>query len=404
VTDLTTARVTGRDEPDPVPDVPDRPEPPPRDPPSAAGGVALTRLLSLARLTPPQALEIGAGLLAEAASCGATDTVGTEDGRLVVGQVVVGADGRVVLGRPADGGRDGGPSTGRAVEAVLADVAAAARPRPRARGPAPAPAADPLLALLDRAVADLPVAGVPAVARVLAEATAAIDRGAVRAELAALVRAAGGTAGAAGGAGAAGSPSGVAVAGRAVAGRAGDGAGRTPVRRIGAWLLSVVVLAGVVALEVVLLRDDIAKDIGLLLDAGRSGSAASTAAEPDGLPVVPPAPAANGAVTGVDLRALAACTPDAPCGLRLQVEVAPGAEAQVVTWSYRVVDRCTGATQTAPGGTVTVPVGGTRAAAVGTLQLPAAPAVAVLAVTDLPAAAASQPVLVGSCRPDPAAQ
>jgi hypothetical protein len=119
---------------------------------------------------------------------------------------------------------------------------------------------------------------------------------------------------------------------------------------------------------------------------------------------VPPAPAANGAVTGVDLRALGACAPDTPCSLRLLVELEPGAEPQVVTWSYRVVDRCTGATETAPGGTVTVPVGGTRAAVVGTLPLPSSPAVAVVAVTDVPAAAASPPVLVGSCRPDPGAQ
>ena len=72
----------------------------------------------------------------------------------------------------------------------------------------------------------------------------------------------------------------------------------------------------------------------------------------------------------------------------------------VVTWSYRVVDRCTGATDMAPGGTVTVPAGVDRAAAVGTVALPAGQAVAVLAVTDLPAAAASPPVPAGSCTTD----
>ena len=46
--------------------------------------------------------------------------------------------------------------------------------------------------------------------------------------------------------------------------------------RVWAWLLSVAVLVAVVALEVVLLRDDIAADVHLLLEAGRSGSTAST--------------------------------------------------------------------------------------------------------------------------------
>jgi hypothetical protein len=159
------------------------------------------------------------------------------------------------------------------------------------------------------------------------------------------------------------------------------------------------VLAAVVVLEVAVLRDDIATDIRLLLDAGRSGSEPSAALEPDGLPVAAPAPAAAGSVTAVDLRPLAPCAPGAPCTLRLLVRLVPEADPQVVTWSYRIVDRCTGTTETAPGGTVTVPSQGDRAAAVGTVALPASPAVAVVAVTDLPAAAASTPVSVGSCPP-----
>ncbi|MGY1823216.1 hypothetical protein [Geodermatophilus sp. SYSU D00079] len=393
MTDLTTARAPGSDGPDLVPDVPDRPEPRPGTPPLDAAGVPLPRLTSLARLTPAQALEVGAQVLAEAARGEGT---AAGDGRVPVERLVVGADGRVTLTPPVHGSPDGRPGT--PVAAVLADVAAGARVRPRRADPA----AERLLAPLDRAASDLAVEGVAEVARTLAEAAVALDRAAVRSELGALVRAAGGAVAPGRGPGAAGRPVDRPAAGPVA--RAGAGAARSPVRRIGAWLLSVVVLAGVVTLEVVLLRDDIARDIGLLLDAGRSGSAPPTAAEPDGLPVVPPAPAAAGAVTGVDLRPLSPCAPGAPCDLRLLVQVAPGAEPQVVTWSYRVVDRCTGATETAPGGTVTVPAGGTRAAAVGILPLPAGPAVAVLAVTDLPATAASSPVLVGSCRPDPGAR
>ena len=47
-----------------------------------------------------------------------------------------------------------------------------------------------------------------------------------------------------------------------------------------------------------------------------------------------------------------------------------------------------------------MPAEGERALAVGTVPLPAARAVAVVAVTDLPAVAASPPVLVGSCLSD----
>src|SRR3954463_4481290 len=197
MTDLTAEREAPGHDQGPDSGFPDRHERLPAAPSSALpGGVELTRLISLARLTPAQALEIGASVLGEAA--GAPDTGSPEGGRVVIDQVVVEADGRVVLGPAADGRHNGrhngrpsaaGP-TGRAVEAVLADVAGAARLRARRADPA----AGQLRAELDRAVADRPVAGVPVVARMLQEAAAAIDRGAVRAELGALVQAIGGQA------------------------------------------------------------------------------------------------------------------------------------------------------------------------------------------------------------------
>ncbi|MBB3084004.1 hypothetical protein [Geodermatophilus sabuli] len=391
-----TDLVTARREPGPDPGRPDQAEPAPAGPPDASGGVALARLIGLARLTPPQAVEIGVGVLARAAALAEPDAEGPGEDRVGIGPLVVTADGQVVAGSTADGGPAGAPATvgtARATaEAVLADVARAARQGARR----PDPAAERLLDELDRAVAELPVAGVAAAAEVLRAAAASIDRGTVRAELGALARAAGRTAGSTYGPGPSGTPPST-RARAAPSGRATPGGPRVAVRRIGAWLLSVLVLAGVVALEVGLLRDDIAKDIGLLLDAGRSGAEPSTTPEPDGLPVVPPAPAANGAVTGVDLRLLTPCAPGTPCTLRLLVRLVPGAEPQVVTWSYRIVDRCTGAAETAPGGTVTVPPAGERAAVVGTVALPALDGVAVVAVTDSPAIAASPPVSLGSC-------
>ncbi|WP_138734210.1 hypothetical protein [Modestobacter excelsi] len=392
MTDLTTARGAELREPDPVPGLADRDVRPAAGPAAAPDGVELTRLLALARLTAPQALELAAGLLAETA--GQDDPAGPD-------RALVGTDGRVVLGPAPGGGGIGSPSdgtgAGEALATVLAEVAGAARLRGRPADPA----AEELLTELDRAAGDLPDAGVPAVAARLQETVAGIDRAAVRRELAALVRAVDDrTASATGPARAgSGSPRARTVA----AGRVPSGGSRTTMRRIGMWLFSVVVLAAGVVVEVAFLRDDIGADIELLLDAGRSGSASSTAPEPDGLPIAPPAPAAAGSVAAVDLRPLAQCAPAAPCTLRVLVRLVPGPDPQTVTWSYRLVDRCTGTATTVPGGTVTVPAGGQQAAAVGTVALPDQRSVAVVAVTSSPATAASAPVSAGSCltdRPD----
>jgi hypothetical protein len=392
VTDLTTERVTEGREPGHS-----DPDEQPCEQPSALQGVPLTRLVSFARLTPAQALELGASLLA-VAQRSEPDTESPGSHGVQVDRIVVGADGRVVLGTAPDGGyRVRRSAGGRSVGEVLADVVAGARlPARRAD-----PTAEALLGELDRAVADLPDAGVPVVAGRLREAADAIDRRAVRAELAALVSALDGVAGSAGGSGPIGAPATVVRA--APAGRTASSGSRNAARRVGAWLASVLVLVAVVVLEVVLLRDDISTDIAVLLKAGRGGSESSAAPKADGLPIAAPAPAAAGTVTSVDLRAVAPCASDAPCAVRLQVELLPGAEQQIVTWSFRIVDRCTGATSSAPGGTVTVPAAGDRAVAVGAVLLPKAQAVAVLAVTETPAAAASAPLLVGSCLPDPQA-
>ncbi|SNS11452.1 hypothetical protein SAMN04488107_1435 [Geodermatophilus saharensis] len=376
--DLTIERSPERHGTGPAPDLrPDRRASGAPSPPS--DGVALSRLLALARLTVPQALELAAAVLEAAAQLPVSGVADPGSGGPHV-RAVVGPDGRVALHRAA------APS-GRAVAAVLGDVAAAAPSRAGSADPVP----DPLSAALDAAVADLPDAGVPAVARRLAETAAAVDRDAVRGELGALVRAIG-----AGGPVAAAPPAAV----RAPVTRPVRREGSRTARRVGAWLLSVLVLAAVVTVEVVVLRDDIADDVDVLLDAGRSGVEPTVEPEPDGVPITPPAPAASGSVTGVDLRGLTGCEPGAPCTVRVQVRLDAGAADRQVTWSYLLVDRCTGATSTAPGGTVTVPAGGTRAEAVGVVALPPVPAVAVLAVTDLPAAAASAPLPVGSCPPE----
>jgi hypothetical protein len=399
VTELTRDQATERPEPDDAAGPPDRYEQQPTDPPPALPvGVELARLLALARLTPAQALELAASVLAEATRRPAPAGESSGSDNVTIDQVVVGPDGRVVLHAAAHGGRTSGPPvvdpSGPSVGTVIAELAGAARLAGRREDPA----AEQPLAVLDLAVTELPVAGVASVARTLEEASAAIDRAAVRAELAALVTAVSERVAPTSGPGPASARS---TAVRAVpVGRVAHRGAGSARRRISAWLLSALVLAGVVLLEVAVLRDKIVVDIGQLLDAGRSGSAPSAAPKPDGLPIVRPAPAAAGTVTGVDLRPLAPCAPGAPCTVRLLVRLDPAARQQVVTWSYHIVDRCTGATTTAPGGSVTVPAGAGRAAVVGSVPLPAVPGVAVVAVTALPAVAASRPVSIGTCAPD----
>ena len=103
--------------------------------------VRLTRLLALARLSPPQAVEVGASLLGgrieqrwdPAGAAFATD------------RIVVGVDGRVAIEPgPRDGGlRAAGPgfdTTAHRVAAVLTEVAAASARRRRPRGPRDCPA------------------------------------------------------------------------------------------------------------------------------------------------------------------------------------------------------------------------------------------------------------------------
>ena len=253
----------------------------------------LTRLLALVGLSPPQALEIGVGLL-EAVD----EQVDPAGAAFATDRLMVGVDGRVVIepGLPTAAcerlGR--GPIRPRVARRRAHRGRRRVPGRRRPRGPRDCPA--PRLA--PRRGRELPVADVAAVLQQLDEASApSIGARSVRARSA-----------------------GAAVAessGSGVLGGAARSAGATELCResrprpdpyqpcapgSGCGCFSVAVLVAVVALEVVLLRDDIVADVHLLLEAGRSGSTASTVPEPDGLPLVPPAPPAIGTVAGVDLR------------------------------------------------------------------------------------------------------
>jgi hypothetical protein len=338
-----------------------------------ADELPLTRLLPIARLTPAQAVALGADLLAALETRNPAPPLHPE-------AVRVGRDGRARLldapGRPRTGGTDLEPTA-----AVLDQLGAAT--------------ARPVLAL-ERAAAAArsPDGRLAVVAAILREADATGGAQA-RAEL-----------------------------GRAVAVIAGDRAGATPappartsaprrrrpprtlrtvaraaVARSWKWVLSVVVLVAVVGIEIAFLRDDISRDITAVLEAGRAEVTATEA--PTALPpVVPPAPATAGTIDAVDLRPVQPCAPGTECALRVQVRVQPQAQPQTIVWSLRVLDRCTGEVLAAPGGTATVPAHGDRLDAVVTVALPEASALAVTAVTDLPSTAASTAVPVpenGAC-------
>lgn len=355
MTDLTTPRAPQRPHPVPAPrdELPGEVERP--------GGVdvELTRLLALVRLTGPQALVL-AGQLA-AALAGRAEGAGSEPVRPLLA-----ADGGIVLTPAPDG------SAGEPVDRILAGLAATAG------HPVGSPS--------------------PAARDVLTEAAARVDGPAVRAELAVLVRAVRALPDGIGGAGAPpAAPS--RRPDRSTPGPRPPRRRRSTGRRVGAWLLSLVVLGAVVTAEVVFLGDDITKDIDLLLDAGRGEEEPADEPEPDGLPVTAPAPASAGNVVSVDLRPLAGCTPGAPCSVRLLVRLLPSPEPQVLTWSYRVVDRCTGASTSVPGGSVPVPPQADRVALVTEVLLPPLAGVALIAVTEAPATAASVPLSAGSCRP-----
>ena len=233
-------------------------------------GVRLSRLIALAALTVQQAVGVGAAVLDEAVSRAAPDLAG-----LSSDQVLVDTAGRVVLVPASRNGQLATPAdaTASGLVTLLEELVGAARRRTRR----PEPGTAELLAALDRAATQIPVAGVRATARTLAEAVAAIDRRATQAELGVLVRAVLGQPGTAGDGGSAGI--GASDRGRPAQRPPRPGA-RVAARRIWTWLASVAVLIAVVLLEIAVLRDEIAADVDLLLDAGRSGAAPSGAPRP----------------------------------------------------------------------------------------------------------------------------
>jgi hypothetical protein len=202
---------------------------------------------------------------------------------------------------------------------------------------------------------------------------------------------------------------------------------RTVWRRLWTALAALVVIAGIVALEFAFLHERLMQDLHLLTGASAREQAAGHPTRPPLGPVPAPAPATAGTVDRVDLRALDSCTPGTVCAVRVLVRLQPqpeqlqpqgpvpakaeampqpqaqamsppGAQAPEkplrVTWTFRAIDRCTGATHALPGGSLSVAPGGREAQAVNRVLLPAGQVLALIAVTGAPATAASAPLPV----------
>jgi hypothetical protein len=344
-------------------------------------------LLSIARLTPAQAVALGADLLA------ALEDRDTAAGpRLRPEAIRVGRDGRARLIDACLIDAADPPSTNRvgpvSAAVVLDRLGAATRTSSAERG---------LIRALERAAVEArsPDGRLAIAAAILREvdATGGVQ---ARAELSRLVSLVAGDVAPTPDAG----PAPRASAPRRRRPRRRPRAvARAVAARSWKWVLSLVVLVAAVVIEIAFLRDDISRDAMAVLEAGRSGATA-TSAPPALPPVVRPAPAAAGTISSVDLRPIQPCVPGAGCALRVHVMVRPQAEPQTITWDLRVLDRCTGEFVTAPGGTVAVPPHGDRADVVSVVQLPEAEALAVLAITNLPFTAASAAVHVperGAC-------
>ena len=127
--------------------------------------------------------------------------------------------------------------------------------------------------------------------------------------------------------------------------------------------------------------------------ATRSPGAVATSRTGTPRPVASLAPLAAGVIAGIDLRPLATCTAKSSCPLRVTVRFAPAYSGEQVAWRIAVFNRCTGSTSVIARGQV-AGAPGSYVFDSTTPTLPVARSMAVIAITDAPARAASPPLLV----------
>ena len=374
--------------------------------------ITVRQLIRLTRLTPEQALVVGADLV-----CGLRDRHASRRalGGFGAEHVTVGADGSVCLRDevPAEWTTDQPARHADLVSAraLLVELAAIAGQQPHRNGVATSAGrrTEHEMAAHELAAHELAAAAGRPVEDLLTAATglgsmADLVGAAARAELADLAAAAGSPVAAAGPAprvigteSSPGSRSGTGGAPDRPSDRPAGSPGHPTVPRwaalvrYGRWALVLAALAAVLVLEMVLLGNRVSADLDALSAAGRQSGAGPSATALSPLPVEP---RAAGPIAGVDLRPLALCAPGAICEVRVLVRLVPERGTQRVQWTYLLTDRCTGLVHNAAGGSVTVTPGGRELVAVGQLRLPPASALSITAVTGVPARAASPPLTV----------
>ncbi|MPY80953.1 MAG: hypothetical protein GEV04_21455 [Actinophytocola sp.] len=128
-----------------------------------------------------------------------------------------------------------------------------------------------------------------------------------------------------------------------------------------------------------------------------SDTQASDDDEPGQVPRL--APKAAGPINGVTIeRAEGGCTGGRMCPVRVDVLLDPSASAREISWSLRIVDRCTDDIRKREGVTMTAEPWWQQVYGISRPALPDSRALAIVAVTNTPAKAASAPLLVSANR------
>jgi len=112
------------------------------------------------------------------------------------------------------------------------------------------------------------------------------------------------------------------------------------------------------------------------------------------------APPTAGPITAIEIQPLqGVCQAGAACPVQVTVRLQPQPSAEEVRWSFHIYDRCTGATSVLPGVSVTALAGWAYVYGTSWPALTASHPLALVAVTEAPAAAASPAVLAGGTGP-----
>lgn len=117
----------------------------------------------------------------------------------------------------------------------------------------------------------------------------------------------------------------------------------------------------------------------------------------EGIPPPPvrlPAPKRADPVSAVTITATGSCTPGTACPVRVDVQLRPTASAHEVRWVLRVVDRCAGKTYPRSGVSIDAAPWARQVYGISRPIIPTRSALAIFAVTESPARAASPPLLI----------